>query len=684
MENKSKTLSEVLTLIKEKGYQLDFDCDVPDEYKGNMEVIKCIMENGNLDLKNLPDTVKNDKQLLMLIAKGKSYMFENFPDWAKDDKEIVLTAISESYDAFEHASERLRGEREVVIAAFTAQSSYDTIKYVASEELENDIEVLKLAVKGHKQAFGYIPEKWRTNKELIELVLEGEVSSSSFEHFPIEYRDNEEIAKKVVGDDAGCFEYLSERLRDNREIALLAVKERGIYLEYASPRLRDDKEFVIIALNHDTWSALRSVSERLKNEIEIVLACVSTDNRTLGEFADEFRDHERVIEACMKERKSGYSDTMFIQGKAYKYFSDRFKTNREIALHMSLGSNFNLGAAPENFRNDKQIVNNAVKEDADNYQYIGKELLSDLDYLRELHVINDGILYHMDEEIKTKLFTTTIESVEHYGRKIINEMVIDGGYVQNEERPVKSISVRQGESEIVCCDNFPVLSFEEDGPVGSYLTWRYLNNIVLLGSFAFFVKENSGSTTTSQWLAVWNEKKTGYTNFYEWRSIQDNVSNNDSSQISDELLSHEVYLIPESAKNIDYNNLSDFPRIYFGRPKNLPVGIQLFYTQDSYKEALTVLKQEHVYGEPKYKKLNAYTLEAVPGNTDEVFCAARVYVDGFGWRFLIPNKDGASKSLEVLKATTDRDDLNWIKMQSGNLTEYQINLLKEHFGDLYK
>jgi hypothetical protein len=37
MENKTKTLAEVLTIIKEKGYQLDFDVDVPIEFKGNKE-----------------------------------------------------------------------------------------------------------------------------------------------------------------------------------------------------------------------------------------------------------------------------------------------------------------------------------------------------------------------------------------------------------------------------------------------------------------------------------------------------------------------------------------------------------------------------------------------------------------------------------------------------------------------
>ena len=158
MENKRKSMQEVLNLIKEKRYELDFDIDVPDELKGNTDVIKCILENGNLDFEKLPDAVKNQKQLLMLIAEEKSYEFENFPDWAKDDKDIVLTAISKSYNAFEHASERLRSEREVVIAAFTAQSSYNTIQFVASEELQNDVGILKLAVKGHNQAFGYIPE----------------------------------------------------------------------------------------------------------------------------------------------------------------------------------------------------------------------------------------------------------------------------------------------------------------------------------------------------------------------------------------------------------------------------------------------------------------------------------------------------------------------------------------------
>jgi len=667
MKNKEKSLEEVLALIKEKGYQLDFDVDVPIEFKGNTEVIASIMEHGSLDFDKLPESAKNDRQVLILIANKSSGEFSNFPEWAKDDKEIIKSLSGFGWRVFENISERLRADREIVLLGLSGDSS-NNLEYVTSEELKNDKEILKIAVSGHSQALHWVPEKWRHDKELLDIVLSKKVDATyCFEHFPLEYRDNENIAKKVVGDDAGCFEYLSERLRDNREITLLAVKESGIYLEYASPRLRDDEEIVKIALKNDTWNTLQSISERLKNEIEIVLAFVSMDNSTLRDFADEFKDHERVIEACMKERKNKWSEEMFIQGAAYEYFSDRFKTKREIALHMSLGKSFNLGAAPKNFRNDKEIVKNAVKGDANNYQHIGKELLSDLDYLRELHVINNRILSHMNEEIKTKLFTTTIESVEHFSRKIIYEMVLDDGSVKNDQRSIKKGIVKQGDIELFHFGSFPVLIYEEDGPVGSYLSVRCLNNILLVGNFVFFIKENTGKETFTNSLSRSNQ----------WQGFGPEPKTND------DFLKHEVYMIPESAKNVKYDNLSKFPRIYFGRPNNLPSGIKLFPTEESYREALTVLKQEKTYGEPKFKKLNDNTLEANPRNADEVFGAARVYVDEFGWRFLIPHKEGALKALEVLKSTTDMDDLNWIKAQNVKLSELQEKLLKEHFGNNY-
>jgi hypothetical protein len=74
MESKAVTISEVLTLIKEKGYQLDFDVDIPNEFKGNREVIASIIEHGSLNFDKLPESARNDKQLLMLKMKYLNFI----------------------------------------------------------------------------------------------------------------------------------------------------------------------------------------------------------------------------------------------------------------------------------------------------------------------------------------------------------------------------------------------------------------------------------------------------------------------------------------------------------------------------------------------------------------------------------------------------------------------------------
>jgi len=653
METNKKTLEEVLDLIKEKRYQLNYDVDVPEEFQANREVILSIMEHSSLDFEKLPDTVKNDRQILMLIAKEEPRKLNKFPDWAKDDKDIVKSLSDFDWGVFENVSERLRSDREVVLLALSGNSS-NNLEHVTSDELKNDKEILKLAVSGHSQALHWVPEKWRSDKELLDIILSKEVTATySFEHFPAEYRDNEEIAKKVLNDDASCFEHLSERLRNNKEIALTATLKSGAILGEMPESMLDDKDVVLNALAHDGWRYVDKISERLKNDIDVVIAAVLNDNRALKDFSYEFKNDEKVIEACLKG-----------SGSAYEYFSERFKSDRNIAMLMSEKWNFNLDAAPENLRNNKEIVKNAVKESANNFEHIGSELIKDFGYLKELFNLNDGILSYMDEDLKAQLFTTKVQSVAHRSNKIIYEMVIDDGSVQNDERPVKCGCVKQEDVEIVRCDNFPVLTYEDDGPVGSYLSVRYLNNLASIGDFIFFIKENTGEET--------------------WTNRLSKGNHGPEPQTNDDFLKHEVYLIPESIKTIEFNKLEHLPRLYFGRPNNLPKGIRLFPTEESYREALTVLKQEKIYGEPKYKKINDNTLEAIPGIVDEIFGAARVYVDGFGWRFLIPHKEGALKALEILKVTTDKDDLNWIKSQVGNLSEYQKNLLKEHFGNLYK
>jgi len=492
----------------------------------------------------------------------------------------------------------------------------------------------------------------KTLQEVLTLIKDKGYQLSFNLDIPLEFKSNLEVIASVIENSRLNFDQLPDSAKNNREIIKLIAEKSGDVLSELPESFLDDKEIVLKALANDGWRYLDRISDRLKNDIDVVIAAVSSDNRALNNFSDKFKDDERVIQACLKGN-----------GSAYSYFSKRFKNDREIALKLSDKWDFKLSDAPETFRNDREIVKNAIKTDAGNYKYLGQTLNTDIDFIKELYQLNDSILYHMNDQMKAQLFTSKIESEEHYGKKIVFEMILDDGYVVNEMREVKKGKVIKDKEEIIVMNNFPVITYEEDGPVGSYLSVRYINNFMLCGDFIFFIKMNSGDETYTNSLARGGQ-------FEKYGPTPKN---------NDDFLKHEVYLIPEGVKNMSYSNLSHFPRIYYGREPNYPNSIKLFSSEESYKEALTVLKQEKSYGEPRFIKTTENTLQSISIPVDEIFGAARIYVDGFGWRFLIPNPEGALKALEVLKSTSGEDDLKWIKSQNGKLSAHQESLISFHF-----
>jgi hypothetical protein len=664
MKDKAPSQQEVIDLVKEKGYSLDFDLDIPSEFKGNIEVLTAVLEHGNsmtmIPLEKISEDIFKNRDFLKLLVDKRASYFGEFPEWVRDDEEMARLAVCTSSSALEGVSVRLRSQRDFVMWAFSHERiegwpDYVSLDIVADESLKNDLAVLKLAVKSHPQNYGRIPQAWRTNEEIIQSLLTTKLMCHScFDCLPPQYRDDREIAVKALNDDGGCFQHLSERLRDDRELAMVAIGDRGMYLQHASPRLRDDKEVVLLARNEagSTWDF---VSERLKKDLEVVATYVSENAYIMEKLSPELRDSQQVVEACLQS----------CSGSAYKLLSEDNRGSKDITLKMSAWGGFSLEDAPEEFRKDREIVANAVKSSKENFKHISSVLLKDDEFLKKLVLLNGDILLEMDPILKERLFTTTLESVVHHERKVVYKMVIESpGIINNQQRPVaKGFVAFEGHTQIEIL-NFPAITYEEDGPVGSYLSWRFVNNLTLVGGFTFFVKANSGRETSSLHMRV--------TEGYKW---------NGPRQPNEDFLKHEVYLLPNVLGSLKYEDLTNCSRIYWGRMENLPRGIQLFPSEESYREAFSVLTQKEVYGTPDFIRIDDSTIRAAETDVDEVFGAARVYVDDHGWRFLIPHAGGALKSLEELKATTDADDWTWIKSRpSAELDARRKELLKSHFG----
>tara|TARA_B100000886_G_C20423728_1_gene492868 strand:+ start:291 stop:2339 length:2049 start_codon:yes stop_codon:yes gene_type:complete len=662
---RKKTKSEVLEIIKEKGYQLKFDIDVPIEFRSDIHIIRAILKYGSVDFDKLPDSAKHDKDILKLILSESSWSFRDFHDLAKDDEEIATIAVKLDGDNFRYISKRLKSDRE--LAKLALNHSGHNLEHIKSNELLFDKELIKLALSTHDQAYMYMPKDLRNDKELVAQVIAKKIDSLVFEMFPDEYRNNRDVILKAVNDDGYSYKYLSETFRDDKEILLLAISTSPSILEYASERLRNDIDVAkALFVNDNIYTAFCDLGENVKNNPEIVVQAIARDGRCLNEINSKFKDDEELIRNALDVEipsQSIFNDNNKKSASCFQYISNRLKSNKEIALTASKLPNFSLEGSPEIITSDKEIIKNAVTIEYRNIQHISSNLLKDKEFLMEMYKINDSITYYLDENAKELLFSSEIVTSEHYGNKLLMSIVIADSYIKDQKRKAKFVELHTNNRKALKISDFAITEFEEDGPVGSYLSVRFVNNIVLAGEFIFYVKKNSGEET---FVSHTNTK----TNF----GIE--------AQINDDFLKHKVYLINNESDILDIN-YKDLEKacqmLYFGKKNNLPSGICLFDDDSKYKEAQTILNQEKVYGNTVFERIGNNRLKLINSEVEEVNGAVRVFVDNYGWRWLIPNNKGSFKALEILKNTNDRDDWNWIRKNLKNLTKVQKELIIRHF-----
>lgn len=127
-------------------------------------------------------------------------------------------------------------------------------------------------------------------------------ASPNFDNF----RDDKEIVLlglRRIRSDGGCLQYVSERLRDDEDVVLLAIEEDPEGLREASYRWRDDKEMVVKAISHHWWS-LAWASDRLKADKELVLMALkggqkNHKNDTFHRFVNRERMKELIDVSLM-------------------------------------------------------------------------------------------------------------------------------------------------------------------------------------------------------------------------------------------------------------------------------------------------------------------------------------------------------------------------------------------------
>jgi hypothetical protein len=162
-----------------------------------------------------------------------------------------------------------------------------------SEEMQDNAEVVLLAVQQCGGALQFASEEKRASGTIVEAAINQD--SSSVQH-AIGYNDCERFFK--VDQDGVVLQYASGRIRALKSVALRAVSSNWRALEFVTPSLKDDEDVVRQALRHGCSTAVKFVGKKLRNQEWLFY---EAGWRALKYASSAIRDNVRVVGYCYRQ-----------------------------------------------------------------------------------------------------------------------------------------------------------------------------------------------------------------------------------------------------------------------------------------------------------------------------------------------------------------------------------------------
>lgn len=238
----------ILASIEEAWSESDIDFEITEEISDDIKIMTALINLSTNFWTNGNSKVKSNKQFCKIAVEESPYLIGELKGELLNDIDIAKAALSNKKRAaipyiFEHMSEdvkkKIMADRKIVITELQKKdTSCSSVTKCAAEELKNDREFAKVAVKYDRDALWHLNERFRDD---IEIVIEAiKCNPRVFFIVSPTLQKNKALAIFALSKGAKIFPYLDETLRGDRDVVEAAIEENGIVIEYASEELRND------------------------------------------------------------------------------------------------------------------------------------------------------------------------------------------------------------------------------------------------------------------------------------------------------------------------------------------------------------------------------------------------------------------------------------------------------------
>lgn len=328
--------------------------------------LKLLELNPSL-LDRLDDNAKNDKEIVLFASLIDLDSFRYASSSLKDDGEFVKKIIKlcmtkpDLYSSIlSEVSDNLKDDREVVLYAVRRDG---TELQHASVRLQNDLQVVKEAMKSNLAAFKFASEAIKEDKQLISQVIN--LSGKNLAWLNENYRNDMKFVEKILEEDVQYVKFAGDTLRNN-ETFMLKVLERGKdngygLLKFAGESLKNKLSFVKAAVDYDE-SNLAYIGENLDYDKEFALKVIAKYPKKFNGLNDHLKNDIDIVKRALEK-----------DYQAFEFASEQLKQNKEFILELlEIESNI-FKHLSKHLRADHEVIRKALNEDIDNLYFVSVE-----------------------------------------------------------------------------------------------------------------------------------------------------------------------------------------------------------------------------------------------------------------------------------------------------------------------
>lgn len=201
------------------------------------------------------------------IKNGEKFEDSKF-DLFRENKDVIIAVVSHNYWNYKKIDKSFLGDIDIVKIILKNIDIYSDI----SEELQNNIEMQKLAITINPKAFRKIKNK---NDEITNFAID-RFKENIFYADDRFIENNEKKLFEILENYSPKLKDVGDKLKNNKNIVLTLVKENGEELMYASEILQKDKDVVMAAVKNNGKS-LQFVSNDLRNDKDFIYELVKNE-----------------------------------------------------------------------------------------------------------------------------------------------------------------------------------------------------------------------------------------------------------------------------------------------------------------------------------------------------------------------------------------------------------------------